>query len=179
MRQQRGPLAKFGFALLALALGYVAAGCIYAVLEQVLTLLIISSRTPLGPGAVYSASAVGALLAWVYVGVWVYGKFTATSVGESKPALDADGKVAADWLDDVMRQVDTIFRTEKGLVAGLADGRALAPVDGRYKVFETLQGYRRAAKDEGQWQEISDAAAKSHFLAEARAGLAATAGKGE
>jgi hypothetical protein len=166
-------LAKFGYGLLALLVGYFAAGLVYIVLERVLVLVIVSTGAPLGVDFVNGSSGIVALLVGLYVGVLVYGRSTSRPAVESKPILDDDGQVAASWLDEVMRQIETVFQTKKGLVAGLADGRALARVDGRYKVFESISGYRRAARDDGQWQENADAVEKARFLAEARADLAA------
>lgn len=52
-------------------------------------------------------------------------------------------------------ELEALFQTEKGVVAQLSDGRVLGPIGETYSVFSSLEEYRRFAKDQRQWQQLS------------------------
>jgi hypothetical protein len=50
------------------------------------------------------------------------------------------------------------------MVVRLNDGHALAPVDGKYRLFDSLEEYRRFVTDTDAWREVDNAAEKRDFL---------------
>jgi len=89
----------------------------------------------------------------------------------------ADAAIAADGheLDRLGSGVETLFRTPRGVVAVLKDGRAFAEVGGQLNSFPGIVDYRRAYDDRATWAEITDAAEKRRFFIAARAVLAPSA----
>jgi formylglycine-generating enzyme required for sulfatase activity len=79
-----------------------------------------------------------------------------------------------DHADNVDRKIETLFQTEKGVVAQLTDGRVLGPVGETYSVFTSLAEYRRFSKDHTHWEKISKSAEKMSLPAAARALLFAS-----
>lgn len=86
----------------------------------------------------------------------------------------ADAEIGADGheLDRLGVGVETLFRTSRGVVALLKDGRAFAEVDGHFKSFEGLVDYRRAYDDRRTWAEIAEPSEKRRFFVAAREALA-------
>lgn len=73
---------------------------------------------------------------------------------------DADYEI----IQHVGRNVEAIFETRNGMVVRLKDGHALAPVDGKYRLFDSLEEYRRFSTDTDAWREIDSPAEKRDFL---------------
>jgi hypothetical protein len=71
-------------------------------------------------------------------------------------------------IDHIERNVFALFRTTRGVVVRLRDERALAPVNGKYQLFSSVEAYRQFAKDHTHWDEITNATEKRNFFAEAR-----------
>src|SRR5437016_1305604 len=66
------------------------------------------------------------------------------------------------------RDVEGIYRTPRGLVAALKDSRALALMDGKITVFDSVVDYRDFYNDRDAWPEVTEPAEVSAFLAAAR-----------
>ncbi len=72
----------------------------------------------------------------------------------------------SDWAD-----IETLFRTSRGAVAALKDGRVIAEVSGRFKAFDGIVDYRRAYDDRETWPEVADPSEKRQFFIAARAAM--------
>jgi hypothetical protein len=67
------------------------------------------------------------------------------------------------------QRVESLFQTEKGVVALLQDGRAVGPVDMKYQLSSSLAEYRRISGDYAHWPQVTDVAEKRAFFVNARA----------
>src|SRR5262245_14780089 len=63
--------------------------------------------------------------------------------------------------------VVAIFRTSRGTVATFENARALAQVDGNFRLFDSLTDYREFYKDNDTWPEITNPADQNTFLSAA------------
>jgi hypothetical protein len=81
---------------------------------------------------------------------------------------EPDAELVPDSLDHLGRNVYALFQTARGTLVRLRDARALAPVNGKYRLFGSVEEYRQFSKDYEEWREITDATEKRSFFAEAR-----------
>jgi hypothetical protein len=62
------------------------------------------------------------------------------------------------------RDIDSLYRTTRGIVIRLNDGRVLAPVDGEYRLFRSAVEYRDLFHEQESWGDVTDEAEKKSFL---------------
>ena len=121
-------------------------------------------------------STVAALILGAWFGVKVYKdmqKQKPLPSAASIPIDDPRTDVTSEFLLGGQR-VESLFQTEKGVVALLQDGRAVGPVDMKYQLFGSLAEYRRVSGDQAHWPEVTDVAEKRAFFVNARAYLEET-----
>lgn len=71
-------------------------------------------------------------------------------------------------VDELARHVDRIYRTARGPVALLTDGRALAEFEQNFYQFRYITDYRVTYLDRERWEEITDPEEKNNFYLAAR-----------
>jgi len=86
----------------------------------------------------------------------------------AKAKADAEAVADGARLDHIGRNVDSIFRTTRGLAAQLKDSRALVQVGQDFRMFDYLTDYRDLYKDRDAWEEVTDPAQKRSFFLAAR-----------
>jgi uncharacterized membrane protein len=70
--------------------------------------------------------------------------------------------------DQSNRNVESIYRTPRGLLATLKDLRAIALIDGKITVFDSAADYRDFYSDRDAWPEVTDPVEKRAFIAAVR-----------
>jgi uncharacterized membrane protein len=73
--------------------------------------------------------------------------------------------------DQTDRNVESIYRTPHGLLAILKDLRAIALIDGKITVFDSVDDYRDFYNDREAWLDVTDPAEKKAFIAAVRGPL--------
>ena len=95
-------------------------------------------------------------------------RYLRATLAKKQRAAEAVAKAKAfELIHPLANMLNSIFVTQRGRIASMRDGRAIAEVEGKFRLFPSLESYRETYKDDDAWAEITDISDMRKFIDDA------------